>query len=334
MKVIPLAVFSSFKTSIKEKIHLFNKKIVNKVKKNKNIKNKSSLLNLYLNKINKENYLSQTKKFLGEKYILKNQLNDLTTSFFSLLISEDNFTEQYLLFYKTIIENYYEFHQYDFSYLVNLVESKFIIDFQNKKVLLSNLINKLVKIPKDIDENEKINYINSYKKNNLKVIYFMIKHKILDSKLKNFIFDILNSKDNYQYLYEFLKITQDIEYLKDFCSNNLDELNLRLKTIFKELLNKLENKSTVISKSPITRPTPKISNKILISNIIEEYLFLDDVDEVKTFIDNHILTKNLQVVFVETVLNYGKKNGKNAEMTQLLEKVKDTLKKKPVQVKA
>ena len=333
MKIIPLAVFNSFKTNIHEKVYLFNKKIVNKVKKNNSIRKNSSLLKLYLNKINKENYLSQTKKFLGEKYITKSDLNEFTTSFFSLIISEDNFTEQYLLFYKTIIENYYNIHQYDFSYLVNLVESKFIIDFQNKKVLLGNLINKLVKIPTDINDNEKNNYINSYKKNNLKILHFMIKHKILDSKITTVIYNTLNSQNNYQFLYEFIKLNQDIQYLQNFYKNNINKLSLRLQTIFKELIKLLETKPTNLNTNIVKKTNHKISNKILIYNIIEEYLFLEDIDEVKTFIENHILTKNLQVTFVETVLNYGKKNNKNKEMTELLEKSKDVLKKKPVFVK-
>jgi len=335
MKVIPLTLFNSFKNKTDDKIYLFNKKIVNKVKKNNNLKNKSSLLKLYLNKINTQNYLSQTKKFLGEKYITRDKLNELTTSFFSLLISEDNFTEQYLLFYKIILENYYNYHKYDFSYLVNLVESKFLIDFENKKVLLTSLINNLIKIPKDINDKEKNNYIKSYKINNLKNIYFMIKNNILDKKIIPSIYQSLSKDDNYEYLYEFLKLNLDIEYLRNFNQTKLSCCNLRLQTLFKELYLELENdkEKTKLENKETKENKPKISNKLLIVNIIEEYLFLEEIEEVITFIENHILKKNLQVKFVETILSYGKENNKEKEMTYLLEKVKDTLKKKPVLTK-
>lgn len=330
MKVIPLTFFNSFKFKTKEKVFLFNKKIVNKVKKSNKFKKNPSLLSLYLNKINLENYKNQCKKFLSEKYITKDKLNDLTTTFFSKIISEDNFTEYYLLFYKTILENYYDEHKYDFSYLVNLVESKFMIDFENKKVLLQDLINKLIKYPDDIKEDEKRNYIKSYKINNLKIIYYMIKHNILDEKIKDHIYKNLNNNNNYEFLYEFIKLNQDLDYLNEFIKNNFTKLDLRLQTLFKEL-NTTLLKTTILTNQPKNITTPnKISNRILIINIIEEYLFLNDIDEVITFIENYILKKNLQIKFVETVINYGKLNNKVDEMTNLLEKVTNTLKKKPV----
>lgn len=332
MTVIPLEIFNSFKLKANEKIYLFDKEIINKVK-NTN-KFKKNPLNLYLNKINCDNYLIQSKKFLNDIYITKDKFNDLTTNFFSKIISEDKFTEQYLLFYKIILDNYYEKYKYDFSYFVNLIESKFIIDFENKSVLLQDIINKLIIFPQDIEQEEQENYIKTYKINNLKIIYYMIKHKILNPKIKDNIYLILNTVNNYEYLYEFIKLNEDIEFLDIFYKNNFDNLNLRLQTLFKELkikLTKLTKKSTPIIN--IKKNTPKISSHVLITNIIEEYLFLDEIEEVGIFIENYILKKNLQIKFVETVINYGKNNNKENEMTKLLDSVKHILKKKPVNTK-
>ncbi|ADO67511.1 hypothetical protein crov477 [Cafeteria roenbergensis virus] len=326
MKIIPLTIFNSFKNKTDDIIYLFNKKIINKVKKTGSIKKKSSMLNLYLNKINIDNYIIHAKKFISEQFISKEQINTFTKNFFALIITEDNFTEQYLLFYKIIIENYYSYHKFDFSYLVNLTESKFLMDFKNKRVLLEKIINDIVKVPDDITLKEKENYLKSIKINNLKIIYYMIKHNILNKQIMSTIYTVLDNDTNFEYLYEFIKISKDIDYLKTF---DFTKCNLRLQTLFKELLNNLEiNNVHVDCKKE--ENNPKISHKLLIINVIEEYIFLDEIDEVITFIENYILKKNLQIKFVETVILYGTQHNKSTEMTQLLEKVKNTLKKKPV----
>ena len=61
---------------------------------------------------------------------------------------------------------------------------------------------------------------------------------------------------------------------------------------------------------------------------------MEDIDEVKTFIDNHILKKNLQIKFVEIALDYGKKNDKNDEIKFMLQNVSPILKKKPVKIQS
>ena len=326
MKVIPLNTFCSFKKVSNDIILLFNKEIKNKLKKNNNLKKNQNILNIFLNKVNTENYLTQCKRFLAENFINKDKFNYITTEFYKKIISESNFTDSYLLFYKTIIENYYNESKYDFSYMINLVESKFKMDFENKKVLLESVINNLTKIPNDINQKESCNYIKSYKINNLRLIYSMIKNKVLSDDIISYIYDTLNSDTNIEFLYEFLKLTKDIQFI-----NNLDisKYNLRFQTLFKELKNSLNKKDTNNNKS-LSIKKPKFSNKILITNIIEEYLFNDEIDEVKVFIENYILKKNLQVVFVETALTFGKNNNNLKDIENMLELVKHTLKKKPI----
>ena len=326
MKVIPLNTFYSFKNVSNDTILLFNKQIKNKLKKNNNLRKNQTILNLFLNKINTDNYLIQCKKFLAENFIPKDKFNTITTEFYKKIISEGNFTESYLLFYKTIIENYYNDTKYDFSYMINLVESKFIIDFQNKKVLLGSFINSLTKLPNDIQEKEKNNYITTYKLNNLKLIYSMIKNNILSNDIIPYIYEILSKENNEEFLYEFLKLTKDINYINTI---DITQYNLRFQTLFKELKLSLQNNNPN-HKNNKSIQKPKYSNKILIINIIEEYLFNEEIDEVKVFIENYILKKNLQVTFVETALTFGKNNNNLKDIQDMLEQVKDTLKKKPV----
>lgn len=321
---IPINTFCSFKNQTKDIILLFNKEIKNKLKKKNNLKQNQTILNIYLNKINNDNYLIQCKKFLAQNYIEKNKFNEFTEEFFQKIISEDKFTENYLLFYKTIIENYYNETKYDFSYFINLVESKFLIDFEDKKVLLQNIINKLLIIPKDLQEKEFQNYLNTFKVNNLKIISFLIKHKILDNKINDIIYQKLLEEKHHEYLYNYLKINLDIEFIKNL---NMDIFSLRLKTLFKELVGSIKKSENRIKSKD---EKMKISHKTLIKNIIEEYLFIDEIDEVKTFIDNYILKKNLQIIFVETALSYGKINDKEKEIINMLELVKANLKKKSV----
>ena len=335
MNTIPLNIFYSFKSQAKDIILLFNKEIKNKLKKKNNLKQNQTILNLYLNKVNNDNYLVQCKKFLGSNYIEKNKFNEMTEEFFQKIISEDKFTENYLLFYKTIIENYYNETKYDFSYFINLVESKFLIDFENKKVLLQNIINKLTSIPKDLTEKELENYVLTFKINNLRIIHFLIKHNILDCKINKYIYNILLNNQNHEFLYNYLKLNEDLDFIK---SINFDNMNLRFKTLFNELILNLEKNNKLETNhykkdeniKNFKDNKLKVSHKTLIKNIIEEYLFIDEIEEVKVFIENYILKKNLQILFVETALNYGKTNNKEEEIVNMLELVKETLKKKSV----
>lgn len=328
MKVISLDTFLSFKKFGDNDMMLFGKKIKNHIKKSKTIKKNFSYLNLTLNKVNNTNYLIHLKNFLKTYYIENNQFSNITLEFYVKMISDDNFMESYLLFYKELLEAYYKKSKFDFTYFINLVESKFLMDFENKKVLLGNMINSKINIPDDITEEKKLNYINTYKTNNIKLIYFLIKHDILDDKIiQNILYPILSQEENLQYLYELLVLNKDYDYLSKLNFNNY---NLRFKTLFKELLNSKNNIPSKNSNINKTTKNNKNNNKNLIENIIEEYLFMDEIDEVKTFIENHILKKNLQVKFVEISLSYGKSHNKEKEIKGMLEQVSHILKKKPV----
>ena len=338
MAVIPLDIFFSFKSKTSDKILLFNKKIKNNVKKHKNLKKFQSPISLVLNKINNENYEIHLKTFLKNNYLEDSSFENLTIEFFVKMLSDDKFMEYYLLFYKELLQAYYSKTKFDFSFLVNLVESKYLMDFENKKVLLENIIHKNIKIPSDLNDKEKNNYLQTYKNNNIKLIYYLIKNNIIQNNIiKNVIYPTLNKKDNISFLYEFQLLYKDYDYIKTL---DLSEYDLRFQTLFKELLNE-ENipKLFKVNKSKVKselndKEKPKISNKILIENIIEEYLFMEDIDEVKTFIDNHILKKNLQIKFVEIALEYGKKNDKIDEIKFMLQNVSPNLKKKPVKIQS
>lgn len=326
METIPLEIFKKFQSQCTKKIYLFNKEIKNKIKNIKTLKNKS-ILNLYLNKINSENYLNQCRKFIEEKYINSSEFPKLTEEFFSKVISESNFTNEYLLFYQSLIENYYEDSKFDFSYLINLIETKFMLDFTNKNMLLKNTINKLIFLPNDIENKEKENYLKSFKINNLKLISFLINNNILKPELKKTIYEIL--ENDVEYLYHFIRLNNDVEEIDKL---DLEKYDLRIKTLFNELRNKTPTKTENNKHLVNENKGKKFSTKLLIINMIEEYLFMEDFEELKYFVENNILKKNLQVKFVETVLLYGKNNKMEKEMKEILEKLKVILNKKPVKL--
>jgi len=332
MNVIPLKDFYEFKSYANIQILLFNKKIKNKVKKNNNLKKNCNKLNLFLNKVNKENYYSQCKKYIEDNTFDRETLKIFTTEIFKKILCDGEFIESYFLFYKTIIDNYYNYCNYDFTYFINLVESKFIMDFSKESVLLSTIINNLISIPDDVTLTEKTNYLKTHKFNNLKLIYYLIKHNILDKKIIPYIYEILSNQiteDSHEALYLFITYNEDLEYLK---TCDLSSFNLRISTLFSELQKKLENNiiTHVIKTKNKVNKNLKTCNKTLIINIIEEYLFMEDIDEVKIFIETYVLKKNLQRIFVETSLIYGKSNDKEKEIKNMLENVSHILKKKPV----
>jgi len=287
--IIPINKFMLFKQKCNKEILLFNK-VINSPKvdlKKLNLKNEN-LLALILNKITLNNYQDKAKEYLSNMFLGSNEsLDNLTRQIYFKMISDEYFQYCYLKFYQFIISAYNHYGiKYDYSYLVNLVETKYLMDIYQKDTLLGKIINK------EITDEKKFCY------HNIRIIIILIKEKILSDNLYQHILkDFINKIDYAEELLVILKCYQEKQ--EEIISQlDLSKYNMRYKVIFEEML----VTETVCDESPIIIKSKNDNKETLFRNIINEYLFIEEIDEIIIFVEKN-LTSNLDKnKFVEIII--------------------------------
>lgn len=286
---IPIKNFLLFKNKCNKEILLFNK-IISSPKvnlKKLNLKNENNL-SLILNKITLQNYQDKAKIFLEKEFLGSNEaLDSFTRQIYFKMLSDEHFQYSYLKFYQIIISAYNHYGiKYDYSYLVNLIETKYLMDIFNKDTLLGKIINK--EIPND----------KKYSYHNLVLIISMIKENILSEELfQNILNQFVNNQD---YPEEILVILKNYpEKQSEIISKlNFENYGLRYQVIFKEMLeNKVEDIKIV---DKIKKKTNEKEN--LFRNIIEEYLFNEEFEEILVFVKNNLNSNMDNNKFVEIAI--------------------------------
>ena len=291
MKTIPIDIFLSFKNKCKKELLLFDEVIKDNYQlnlKQLNLKNGNNL-SLILNKITLQNYPEKVKIFLQEEFLGNNNLlNKFTREIFVKMLQDINFQFCYLKFYTEIISayNFYGI-EYDFSYLINLVESKYLMDIHHKDVLLSKIIKE------NLSDDKSLVY------HNLILISDLVKEKILDDKILDVIFNDLNQHLNLaEELYIFVKENPKPEFLQQI---DLSKYNLRYQVLFSELNQINKQNSIKLEKEQELIVNNKEENEI--RNMIEEYLFLEEIEEILTYFKNKISTHQMKNLWVEVSLD-------------------------------
>lgn len=283
-----ITIFSSGKKIIKNnnkgnqllknpKIQLLKDKIENKV-------------NLILNKLselNINNLLVEFVESIGK--IKEDEFNDIQKAFYQKMQSDISFIKIYIDFYKLISHVYILQFNYSNKFMINIIESKFLYDYYDIKY--TETFNFLMEY-EDVN-----NFIISENKrvNHLIIIKNMIYSNILNNNLENIITEkLLEQKKYYADIYYWLqnKTLNDATKLtiKNIIINNT--LPLREKVLLDNLILDIKNievKGDVKSLSISQIKEQNINSDTLAiesENIIEEYLFMESIDEVKIFIDN------------------------------------------------
>ena len=295
---IPIEHFLIFKSKAKDELLLFNKKFTNNNIKQLNLKNNNNL-SLILNKITIDNLNDKVSQFLQKEFLGSYELLDkFTRDIYFKMISDEHFQLVYLKFYIIII-NAYNFYgiKYDFSYLINLVESKFIMDIYNKDVLLSKIIKDNI-----TDNNLTIH-------NNLKIIYFMIQQNLFSYELFNHIIQtIINNPSFEEHLITLIKINPDKNILQLI---NKDLYSFRFKVIIDDIFYTQKNTNN------ITENTNKHIN--MITYIIEEYLELLEPQEIITFYQNNLNThSHKDIIFISLDFFFNHKQHKATDIIHIL----------------
>lgn len=289
--------------SLKELFGDLNKKKNNKnesggvhILKNQKLQNKKETMtnkvNLILNKLSESHMNNLLSEFLENiNQINNDEYIEIQKTFYLKMIAEPVFMDIYLKFFKLISFIYNKVLQYDISYFINLVQNKFYYDYKNIDCddFLKNLNN----------ENNRLA--------NLQLIINMVNNNIVSKNIYNECDDIIiNNKNNIIDTYHWFNLRN-----KSLTTDEKNKLTLLLDNIPKLsreyiLLNSLlENKETT---NNIVKPTKVTINKnhlnaLECDNIIEEYILIKSLDDIKYFINNRCVDAINKNIFCENLIN-------------------------------
>ena len=252
--------------------------------KNK-IENKVNLILNKLSELNINNLLVEFVETIGK--IKEEEFNDIQKAFYQKMQSDISFVKIYINFYKLISKLYILQFNYSNKFIINILEAKFLYDYHD--IEYTNEFNFLM------DYEDENNFIISENKriNHLIIIKTMIYSDILNENLENMITEkLLEQRNYYADIYYWLQNksldTKIKSTIKNIILNNT--LQLREKVLLDNLI--LESKNDEVPNELISKPQIKEQNinsdtlAIESENIIEEYLYMVSIDEVKIFIDS------------------------------------------------
>jgi hypothetical protein len=251
------------------------------------IENKVNLILNKLSELNMNNLLVEFVETIGK--IKEEEFNDIQKAFYQKMQSDISFIKIYIDFYKLITHVYILQFNYSNKYMINIIESKFLYDYYD--IEYTENFNFLMEYEDAnnfiISENKRINH--------LIIIKNMIYSNILNNNLENIITEkLLEQKNYYADIYYWLQnktLNDRIKLsIKNIISNNT--LPLREKVLLDNLI--IDTKNTEVKGEVKSLVTPQIKEQNINSdtlaieseNVIEEYLFMESIDEVKIFIDS------------------------------------------------
>lgn len=268
------------------KIQLLKDKVENKV---------NSVLNK-LSELNFNNLLIEFIEFLGR--LNEQEFNEVQKAFYMKMQSEVSFVKIYCDFFKVISNVYKEYANYKASYFLGIVETKFKYDYLDVEIPeMYEFLKSDEDEDKDVSEVKRINNLNII---NALIMSNMV-NKDLQSQIDSTLLKQTNHFSDIYYWYQNKDLTKETKQtIKNIISNNA--LSMRDKVLLDSLIEevvpsevkKSENKKEtkpVVKKEAIKTDTLDIESE----NIIEEYLYIESLDEVKAFIEDRCkdaLSKN------------------------------------------
>lgn len=269
-----------------QKKHQTNKQLnILKNPKLQSLKDKTeNKVNLILNKLSELNMNILIVDFydtLGK--IDETIYNDILKTFYIKIQTDINFVKIYLTFLKVISKIYNETFGFQNKFFYDIIESKINYDYFDIK-------------PKN-DFSFLIDYDNESKRiNNILIIKTMIELNMFNNEIIKEIDNIILSQSKYytDIYYWFQNTIISDEYknkIKSIITNNA--LPFREKVLLDNLLeNKTDN---LVNNNSINETINQETLEIEIENILEEYLMVESILEVITFINTtckDAITKN------------------------------------------
>lgn len=284
------------------KMQLLKDKVENKV-------------NLVLNKLSEMNINNLAQEFIESmSKINHNEYLEVQKAFYVKMQADISFINVYLEFFKIISNVYKEVFNFNSDVFYSLIETKFLMDYKNMKP------DETCLFLKDYEEESK-------RINNLIIIRTMINIGMFTPVFQGVVDNIL-LEQNYHfadiyYWFQNEKLTTEIKNkIKTKITNN--SLPLREKVLLDNLIDNKEKKPVDLNKLAIsTESSPKtpapqtnfinkskpkniISTdtlKLETENILEEYLNLDSLDDMKEFIEDRCKDALAKNKFCQYVLD-------------------------------
>ncbi len=321
-----------------------NKKFAKKsninILKNQKIQNKKdniiNRVNLILNKLSESNIDSLVIEFVENiNQVDLENFEEIQKAFYLKIMSEINFIKIYLQFLKILGFVYWKVQSFDLSFFLSVVEAKFKLDYTDF----------------DVEPDSKFDFIRELdgetkRINNLILIKNLIEQKFTSEKLYDETDQIIINQSVFlpDIYYWFNSRNRDISSdEKNQITTLLKKqgLNSREIVLLESLLNK-NNKQKQSNVQPIQSNTPAIVSKPIkqvdasseiktdtlkleCENIIEEYILIKSIDDVKYFIENRCIDAISKNKFCENLIDkYFMSNKENS--TELIELVKQLIK--------
>lgn len=279
-----LELFSSSNIKIKrynntEKKNSFNDNIKNSIKR---VDNKT---NLIINKISNTNINVITKEFITTfNYLTQKDFDIVQKCFFIELIKNDTFQKSIYELYNNISIIYINHCNLNEHSFINLVENKIINDY------IENLNDDFFESLNN--EDSRINFLN--------LLNLMNTNKLNNNFIDNFTTILLNTDEIPDILCWF-KINNITDY--SLLENKKEkDLSNRFRILLDNVLeNNMDDEEYSIDDDEDEEDN-KTELETEIDNIIEEYLFLNDFNEIKIYCKK--LGENNELLFMTELLNY------------------------------
>ena len=273
------------------------KKPNNNILKNKKLQSKkgniTNKVNLILNKLSDSNINALVIEFIDNIGMVDvNEWNEIQKTFYLKMYTEINFIKMYIDFFVIISTIYCKTQQYNISFLISLVESKFKMDYAN--------INSSISFIKEMD--------NNIRTNNMVILKNMVDSMILSDTIYNYCDDIILNQVNH---------LSDIHFWFNLREKKLDESEINI--INKHLNQNVEKRnnillSNLITKNKIWNVTNNKPVKLElkdneihskpseIENTISKYLQSKNIKDVSEYIENKCNDANNKNKFCESLL--------------------------------
>lgn len=317
-----------------KKIHKSSSKMGNQILKNPKmqllkdkIENKVNLILNKLSELNMNNLLSEFIETIGK--INHNDYLEVQRTFYVKMQSDINFLKIYVEFFKIVSNVYMTVFNFNPEYFYSILEMKFMMDYKN--ITIQNSKFDFIFLNDFNEENKRIN--------NLNIIKTVLNNNMFLPNIKNEIDTILLEQNNYYadiyYWFQNENLTNEQkEIIKTKIINN--PLPLREKVLLDNLIS--NNKESKKVEKPVkvnlkNKVVQKVEEKIDIDtlkleseNILEEYLTLDNLEDMRTFIEERCKDALSKNKFCQYVFNrYFEGNSETAN--KILELVRTLVKK-------
>lgn len=265
-----------------------------------------SRVNLILNKLSKNNFEQIIEEFLIKfSEIDQNVYDIILKSIFIKMIKDEKFITIFFKFYNNINQIYGYLFEFNNKEFINLIELKIKNDYLN------------------LDLNENMKFLENFKSeehrlNSLKLLIYLVEKKNLHINVINIVSDFLMNTDfipdiNFWFSNKFIKNNLNInDFNKKLVDKLNNEMNNRSLVLLKNLLDSNdidyqiedEDNEEEIFESSVEEVSDKTEFEIQIDNILEEYLLLEEFDEILSFFENFINEDTDKKQFMSSLINF------------------------------